>query len=389
MLPGSRVKWKGVALISTSLLVLISVVVGVFIYKRVTGWTPISRLDTKGKEVERIVTLEPNGGRVSWSTDGRIIAYDSAGDDGYFDIWTMTADGSDSTCLTCNSSQVSGKNAGNPAWHPSGDYLVFQAQDPSLTFSSYYEGIEDSVATPGLGINNNIWIMDTEGANYWQISDIESRYGVLHPHFSHDGTMLQWSEIVQINTGEQIGGYWAIKLADIDFVDGEPEISNIQTFTPGDQSFYETHGFSHDDNEILYSAYPKGEYFFSLEIYMLNLNSMEVTQLTDNTEWDEHAHFSPDGTKIIWSSSADIEQEKSYTLRELLQNALSLDLWIMNADGSEKRRLTYCNEKKAPEYIRSSRGVGFGDGSWNPDGAEYAVKLRPGFGEEVVVKITL
>ena len=43
----------------------------------------------------------------------------------------MGLDGSGVECLTCNKYILQLHN-GNPEWHPSGEYIVFQAQDPDL-----------------------------------------------------------------------------------------------------------------------------------------------------------------------------------------------------------------------------------------------------------------
>src|SRR5688500_7646941 len=77
----------------------------------------------------QVATLKESGGRVDWSWTSNLIAFDRLGDDGYYGVYTMKPDGSNETCLTCEKAGIiPGKHKGNPAWHPSGDYLVFQAE---------------------------------------------------------------------------------------------------------------------------------------------------------------------------------------------------------------------------------------------------------------------
>ena len=46
---------------------------------------------------------------------------------------------------------------------------------------------------------------------------------------------------------------------------------------------------------------------------------------------------------------------------------IETELWIMDADGSGKQRLTYFNEPGYPEYMDGNRCV-ISDISWGPEG---------------------
>ena len=83
-----------------------------------------------GNYGHQVSTIKPQGARVDWSWANGLIAYDRVGDDGtYFDVYVMSLDGSRDTCLTCGKAGlVPQKNNGNPAWHPSGSYIVFQSE---------------------------------------------------------------------------------------------------------------------------------------------------------------------------------------------------------------------------------------------------------------------
>ncbi len=76
-----------------------------------------------------ITTLTEDGGRLDWSARLNLIAFDRMGRDGYFDVYTMTPEGKQVTCVTCDKPELPNKQIGNPAWHPSGDFIVFQAQN--------------------------------------------------------------------------------------------------------------------------------------------------------------------------------------------------------------------------------------------------------------------
>jgi Tol biopolymer transport system component len=65
-----------------------------------------------------------------------------------------------------------------------------------------------------------------------------------------------------------------------------------------DTTWWETHGFSADGGSILTTNTRAG--FLSTDIYSIDLASGARQRLTTNLTWDEHAHLSPDGSKIAW-----------------------------------------------------------------------------------------
>lgn len=379
------------------LLIIIGIVVLLFLLllsmRIIRRPQPLPLLDTSGKNkmIKRIKTLTTNGGRVAWSPKGDLIAFDRKEKDGYFDIWLMKSDGSEQKCLTCDKGELPSKNIGNPGWHPSGEYLIFQAEDPDLQLPPGPAGLQKYVASPGIGLNNNLWLMTADGLKFWQFTHVKHLGGVLHPHFSSDGKKLLWSEIIPggKKSASESTGRSVIQLADFAIENGEPRLSNIQTLRPKALQLYETHGFSPDGRMILFSALGEGKYFYDLEIYTVELSTGRVVQLTENDEWDEHAHFTPDGRQIIWSGSEGNPQLKGKSITEMRKNPPRLDLWIMNADGSNKSRLTFFNDPNAPKYQSVTQGVGVGDCAWSPDGKMIVTKLRPGRGQETIVLIEL
>ena len=324
-----------------------------------------------------VTILQESGGRVSWLHHQGLIAFDKMGDDYYSDVYVMGLDGSGVECLTC-SRNVPQLHNGNPEWHPSGEYIVFQAQDPDL--KGLPEGpLRSYVASPGVGINNNMWVMTADGSKFWQLTHMKDRQGVLHPHFSPDGTKLLWSEFIR--------PHMVIKLADFTVENGEVCITNVQTLQPLDLQMYETHGFSPDGTHILFSGAEQEGHYYDMEIYVMDLTTGVTVQLTDNDEWDEHAHFTPDGQFIIWVSSEGIPQERGSSLEDALDNPPKLEYWIMKRDGSGKCRLSGFNFADAPEYIDVEGGIGLGDFCIGPDGKTIVAKMRRGPKEKVIVLI--
>jgi Tol biopolymer transport system component len=329
--------------------------------------------------VVNVTILQEQGGRVSWLHGQDLIAFDKAGVDGYADVYVMHLDGSGEYCLTCDNGGLMLHN-GNPSWHPLGEYIVFQAQDPDL--GGLPPGIIGKyVASPGVGINNNLWVMTADGLNFWQVTHVTDGHGVLHPQFSHDGTSLLWSEIVKPEM-DRIG-HWVIKLADFTIENGEPRITNVRAMQPENLQLYEMHGFSPDGQKILFSGVKQGGYYYDMEIYIMDLTTENIIQLTDNDEWDEHAHFTPDGKSIIWVSSEGVPQPKGESLEDIMATPPKFEYWIMNIDGSNKCQLSGFNDPTASEYWDVPGGAGLGDFDFGPDGNTIVAKMRRGRGQEL------
>ena len=324
-----------------------------------------------------------NGGRVDWCHTIGKIAFDARDVDSLFDLWIMSPDGSDAHCLTCGRTDIPQRHIGQPAWHPSGRWIVFQCEkDPNYSPSDshvtvYVEGA--NTCAPGSGWSNDLWCVDLEDTTFYRLTNLLTKKnwsdphpitGVLHAHFSHDGRYLIYSELVDglIDLGEKGNfGLWRIIMAEFDTSGGTPHLVPVDSFTPSEYphiTWFETHGFSPDDRKIIFTANPglhqRDTYG---DICVIDLATRRLTNLTpeEDSVWDEHAHISPDGGRIIWISS------KGYTFDpDRWRHTLRTDWYIMNSDGSNKVRLTYFNQPGSREYT-GHRTI-CADACWNASG---------------------
>jgi Tol biopolymer transport system component len=305
--------------------------------------------------------INRDGGHLAWSKKNNQIAFDRLGRDGYFDLWIMNPNGSGQRSLTVNHPQLPNKHIGQPAWHPSGKLVVIQAQ------KAHVPKYADTKCTPGAGALNDLWIITPDGKQVWKIHAVRDEVsknaaGVLHPHFSHDGTKLFWAERVRDN-GRPFGE-WVLRIAEFTFKQATgPRLSNIQDYNPGSgSSFFESHNFSPDDQYVLFTGNQDGP----LEIYEMNVDSGAVKRLTHHSAytWDEHAHYSPDGKKIIWMSSKGLR----FSVKPF---DLETEFWIMNRDGSRKQQLTWFHTPRHPHFLNKPFVVA-ADFDWSPDGSQIA-----------------
>lgn len=305
---------------------------------------------------------------MAWSPDGQWIAYDSLGDDGYYDIHLMRPDGSEDRCLTCETSDPDlARYNGNPAWHPSGRYLVFQvekAQHPGGSFES----------TPGIGKNSDLWLMDREGGRYWKLTSTpgDRPSGVLHPHFSHDGNLLTWSERYEdakLFDKRQFMGAYHLKVANFRMESNGPRLFNEETLKPGGVGFYENHGLDPRGRTLLFTSNFGAKKLMELDandIYSLNLSEALADGkgtpiLLASEGYNEHAQWSPNGKKIVWMTSAGNPNRGT-------------DYWIMDASGANRFRITGFNRRSDP--IGKGRTMTAADNSWSPDGRRIVAYIQ-------------
>ena len=91
-------------------------------------------------------------------------------------------------------------------------------------------------------------------------------------------------------------------------------------------------------------------------IFSIGIDGENLTRLTDNQNNDEGPVWSPDGTKIAFFSNRREGRDA---------RPISLQIYIMNADGTGQRRIT--NDGPALEY----------NISWSPDGNRLVFQSRP------------
>jgi len=97
---------------------------------------------------------------------------------------------------------------------------------------------------------------------------------------------------------------------------------------------------SQDGSRIVFTSAAGGD----LDIYSMNVDGTDVRQLTDEPGYDGGPFFSPDGSMIVYRARHPETDEELADYRSLLAENLVrpgiLDIYVMNADGTGKRRLT-------------------------------------------------
>jgi Tol biopolymer transport system component len=117
-----------------------------------------------------------------------------------------------------------------------------------------------------------------------------------------------------------------------------------------------------------------------LDIYSMRLDGSDVVRLTDDIGYDGGPFYSPDGTKIVYRARHPSDPEEIADYQALLADDLirpsKLEVWVMNADGSDKRTVTDLGVAAfAPFFHPSGDRIIFSSNFGDPSGREFELYM--------------
>jgi Tol biopolymer transport system component len=97
---------------------------------------------------------------------------------------------------------------------------------------------------------------------------------------------------------------------------------------------------SPDGKKIIFTSMRDGD----LELYSMDINGKNVKRLTTELGYDGGAFFSPDSKQIVYRAYHPKTDAEKARYKKLLDEGLiepaNFEVWVMNADGTNKRQIT-------------------------------------------------
>ncbi len=170
-------------------------------------------------------------------------------------------------------------------------------------------------------------------------------------------------------------GYTWLVSPEYDIFTAKPDGTDLRQFTttPG----YDAEAtISPKGDRIVFTSIRNGD----LDLYSMNLDGSDVRQLTNDLGYDGGAFFSWDGSMIVYRAWHYTDTAEAAAYRSLLaQNMVRpsrMELWIMNADGSNKRQITHNGAANfAPFFNPDNRRIIFSSNMDDPKGRNFDLYL--------------
>jgi Tol biopolymer transport system component len=235
----------------------------------------------------------------------------SSNRDGDFDIYSMRPDGSGVVNLTQNTPNGRKEaDDSDPAWSPNGRMIAF-------TSTRDHEG--DSVS------QQEIYVMGADGSDQRRLT--ENSLADFAPEWFADGRIVFW----RCRQGTSDCALTAIR------PDGDSEESLHKT----DDSVYGVSP-SPDGRKVAYAQANVAAAPANSEIYVVDVETGKETRLTDSPGVEGIGPWSPDGSKLLFDTDRD--KHGACLFHDCVGNAS--EIYVMNADGSGERRLTETTEQE-------------------------------------------
>ena len=240
----------------------------------------------------------------------------------------------------------------------------FSADDKQLIFQSTRDGREC----------DQIYTMNVDGSDVKMISTGAGR--TTCSYFFPNGRRILYSS-THLGGKEcpprpdfSKGYVWAV-YPSFDVFTARPDGSDLKrlTETPG----YDAEStITRDGKKIVFTSMRDGD----LDIYTMDADGKHVKRLTSELGYDGGPFWSYDGKQIVFRANhPQTEKEKADYIALLKNNLIrptTLDIWVMNADGSNKRQVTHNGKANfAPYFFPDGKRIIFASNMNDPRGRNF------------------
>ncbi|HXU08808.1 MAG TPA: S9 family peptidase, partial [Blastocatellia bacterium] len=314
-----------------------------------------ARAQTRGLQSADLLKLR-SVGEVKLSPDGSRVAYTVINNDGdarpYSQLWLMTVADGKSIKLS------SGKEGGSgPEWSPDGQWIAYDGK---------------------LGDKSGLIVARADGSNAKFLAPLQWTNSPL----PSTGKSIAWSP-----DGKRIAFVTAVPGPETQNASGDPVVITRYLYKPDDSEGFtrfndnrRVHIFvvdvasaqvrqltsgdhyehsidwSPNGEEIVFisNREPNEDQFFNYDIFTLRVSDLTMTRLTSTESAEYRPRWSPDGKMIVY-------QATRRGLTDLETTMEDTHVWLMNADGSNRREITSMidNRQGAPSWSADGSSVYF------------------------------
>ncbi len=131
---------------------------------------------------------------------------------------------------------------------------------------------------------------------------------------------------------------------------------------------------SPNGKRIVFTSLKDGD----LEIYTMNVDGTDVRRLTNIAGYDGGPWWSPDGKQIVYRSYHPTDPKELQDYQDLLAQRIvrpsKMEIWVMNADGSDQRQITHLGGANfGPSWTPDGKQIIFSSNYKNPRGANFDI----------------
>ena len=255
--------------------------------------------------------------------------------------------------------------------------LTFEGENAEAYFS--FDGTRLIFqSTPRSGGCDQIYTMSLDGSDVRMLSTGQGR--TTCSYYYPAGDKILYSSTHHFSTAcpavpDFSRGYvWAV-YPSFDIFMADADGSSLTQLT---KSFgYDAEAtFSPVGDRVVFTSMRDGD----LDIYSMAPDGSDVRRLTDAVGYDGGPFYSPDGSKIVFRAHRPTDPREIEDYTSLLADGLirpsTLEIFVMNADGSEQREITHNGAANfGPFWHPSGTKILFSSNMDDPTGRDFEVYM--------------
>jgi Tol biopolymer transport system component len=290
-----------------------------------SGRTPITTLTHVSGITFLPPAWSPDGGHIACHSPRALDGSDAASPNNINNIWLMNPDGSNQTPL----SKLTKTSSANPVWSPDGSRIAFES-------SRVLDGADAAIATV-----TNLWVMNADGSGPTPVTKLmATNVSSVGPVWSPDGTKIAFLSTRALDGSDTLdtNGIANLWVMNADGSGATPLTRLTTAFTDISSPVW-----APDGSKIGFSSSRALDGSDAVDTngtsnaWVVNADGSGATPLTKLTALFANSSFSawsPDGSKVFFASRRALDGSDANAPNS------TLNIWVMNADGSAVTPLT-------------------------------------------------